>query len=107
MYVPISVDLLPLNIQKEIYLELKEKFENFPFADLPLPIGDALLNMELCDFRDVSTRMFYLFEKAKLRTVSDLTKISRKDLEAISGFGSRSLKWVEEFLSEKGLTLKG
>ena len=107
MIIALNLYTLSLEKQKEIYLALKEKFENPPFKDPPLT-ADDLLNSELDDYREMNkhTHIFNILKFSGIHTVRQLTQTSKQDLTSLRGFGKRSLEQVEDFLQVRGLSLK-
>src|SRR5665213_2330475 len=99
MIIPLNLNCLSIQDQKAIYQALKNKFENFPYKAEPIPQGEELLNMEIADIQWISVRLCNLLILAKIRTIRDLTETTKKYLQALHGFGPRSLAEVEEILS--------
>src|SRR5450432_3232990 len=105
MQIMINLNALNLKAQKEMYLALKQKFENPPFANEVQLTGEALKDLELADFREISTHVFNILKFARIHTVRALIQTSQEDLDVLRGFGKRSMEQVEQFLLERGLSL--
>ncbi|HVU97737.1 MAG TPA: DNA-directed RNA polymerase subunit alpha C-terminal domain-containing protein [Puia sp.] len=97
-------DGLPLETQRALYLELKDKFERPSIVD-PALTGDELLNANLEDVAYFDTHIFNLLKFARIQTVRELTQTSEQYLCSIRGFGNVSLQKVKDFLDARGLAL--
>jgi DNA-directed RNA polymerase subunit alpha len=106
MQIMINLNSLTHEEQKKIYLALKEKFENHQFAKEVEVTSEQLMDMELTEFEEISTHIFNILKFARIHTVRALIQTSKENLESLRGFGKRSMDQVEQFLQERGLSLK-
>jgi DNA-directed RNA polymerase subunit alpha len=102
----LPLSLIPIEIQKDLYLILKEKFERDPYLDNPPITGDELLNKKLEEIGDLHIHVYNMLKSAQIRTIGQLANTSRKELQKLRGFGNWSLNQVEEYLMVRGLFLK-
>jgi len=105
MKICILTDILPLETQRALYIELKQKFERGPVSEQSLS-GDELLDARLSSFRGFSTHMINILKFANIYTVRDLTESTPGRLLSRRGFGEQSLRQIKGFLYLHGLSLK-
>lgn len=105
MKLNLYTESLPLETQRQLYLELRAKFENPPFSEPPLT-GEDLLDTRLEEFPQIGTHLFNILKFAGIHTVRQLTETSPEFLGAHRGFGKVSLQQVCDFLEARGLRLK-
>lgn len=66
---------------------------------------EVLLSASLTDF-DIPARILIPLGDAGIRRLRDLVAMTRKQLLSVSRMGGVSVKFLEDFLTKQGLSLK-
>lgn len=76
--------------------------DSFDKYDEPRLHMEALMKAHLIEF-DISMRILCPLENAGIRTLGDLTRLSKKQLKKINRLGRLSVATLERFLAYHGL----
>ena len=87
-----------------MYCTLPEKTDEFEKYDEPRIHMERLMKAKLVEF-DLSLRILIPLEDAGIRTLGDLTKMTRKDLLSINQLGKTKVEKLEKFLEYYLLSL--
>jgi hypothetical protein len=109
MKIYIELDSLSLTQQRDIYLVLKEKFEN-PSEVKPKGknrVSKTILRRKLVEFpRDLKPSAIKILSAAGIDTIGDLCRCKPSDIYNMRGLSQGTVVTAEIFLDYWGLTLK-
>lgn len=77
---------------------------DFDKYDEPRLHMERLMKAHLIEF-DISLRILIPLENAGIRTLGDLIKRKKSDLQSIRMLGTAAISFIEKFVSRQGLTL--
>lgn len=85
-------------------MNLPDTSSEFDKYDEPRLHMERLMKVHLIEF-DLPIRILIPLDNAGIRTLGDLTRLTKKDLRKIKSLGRRSVEKLEKFLAYQKLSL--